>query len=129
MDVYNFLKGLGLKTGKKSKIAIVPKMPAEYAVYFLAGLLDTDGGKKGSGFGLSTASKKLARFSMIMFKNLGIPYRSCPWEYNGHIYHQIYVHRNCAKLLLEKVPFKNIEKIKTLESMCLGSSVGRALKV
>lgn len=128
MIIYNFLKVLGLKTGRKAKIAGIPKMPIKYKIYFLAGLLDTDGGKKGSGFGLSTASKKLARFCEDMFKALRISYHSCPWEYKGHVYHQVYVHKRNTGRLLETIPFKNIEKIKIIRSMCLSGSVSRALE-
>ncbi len=115
--IYLFLRDkIGLSTGKKAKIAHVPKMPKSFQINFLAGLLDTDGGKKGSGFGLSTASNKLGKFCCEMFERLELSHHSCPWKYKGHIYHQVYVHkRDCIKIL-ETIPLKNKEKIEFLRS-------------
>ncbi len=127
--IYNYLKGLGMKTGKKSKIACVPKMPKKFHVYFLAGLLDTDGGKKGCGFGLSTASQELSNFCQNIFKSLGLSYHSCPWQYNGHIYHQIYAHKKSAAKLLGSIPFRNKEKIFILKKYASLAHSGRALSL
>lgn len=114
--IYNFLKKLGFTTGRKARTAKVPSMPVKYKVCVLAGLLDTDGGKKGNGFGLSTASKNLALFCIKIFKKLDLPYHSTPWCYNNHIYHQIYMGKKNMYKILEQIPMKNKEKITYLKS-------------
>ncbi len=116
MKVYKFLENLGMKVGRKARIATVPNMPKKYHVYFLAGLLDTDGGKKGSGFGLCTASAKLANFCKKTFQNLKIPYKSCPWIYRNHTYHQIYVNNKHVLKILPMIPIQNPGKIRFIKS-------------
>ena len=86
-------------------------MPLKYHPYFLAGLFDTDGGKKGSGFGLCTASKYLAMFCMDMFEKYDIPFHSCPWKYKDHVYHQIYTRKRDMWKVLKTFPIKHIDKI------------------
>ncbi len=113
--LYNFLKNSGYTVGRKAKIATIPKIPKKYRPYLLAGLLDTDGGKKGNGFGLSTASKHFASFCINVFKDLNIPYTSCPWYYKGHVYHQIYV-KGSKIHSLNKIPLRNHEKIDFIKS-------------
>ena len=126
--LYNFLtKKLGILSGRKARIVYIPKMPNKYKIHFLAGLLDTDGGKKGSGFGISTASKKLSNFIEKMFSNLKLNYHYCPWKFKDHIYHQIYLNKENSVKILNIVPFKNKEKISFINQLCPGSSVGRAL--
>ena len=98
--------------GKKARIAKIPNLPKEYFLFLLAGLLDTDGGKKGSGFGLSTASEYLAEFCENIFKELELSYASCPWFYKNHTYHQIYVHKKDFDNLLKYIPLKNEDKLK-----------------
>ena len=115
--IYEFLKAKGFTIGKKAKKAKVPPLPKKYKNYLLAGLLDTDGGKKGNGFGLSTASKYLASFCINMFKELNLPYHSCPWYYNNHIYHQIYIGKKYMHLILDHIPIQNIEKIEFIRSV------------
>ena len=114
--IYEFLIKKGYIPGRKAKIAKIPKMPKKYYYHILAGLLDTDGGKKGSGFGLSTASENLAKFCIQAFKNLNLPYHSCPWRYKDHIYHQIYIGKKNMAKILKSVPLKNNEKIAFLQS-------------
>jgi len=116
-QIYEFLTSMGYISGRKAKIAKVPQtLPKKYYPDILAGLLDTDGGKKGSGFGLSTASEQLALFCMDMFKTLKIPYHSCPWRYKEHIYHQIYVHKRDMDKILKSIPLKNTDKINFIQS-------------
>lgn len=113
--IYLFLRdNIGLTTGKKARIAYVPKIPKKIETDFLAGLLDTDGGKKGSGFGLSTASDKLGKFCCKMFEKLEFSYHSCPWKYKRHTYHQIYVHKGDCIKITKTIPLKNKEKIEFL---------------
>jgi len=114
--IYSFLKERGYIVGRKAKIAKVPDMPKKYHSDFLAGLLDTDGGKKGNGFGLSTASDKLAKFCIEYFKNNKIPFNSCPWHYNNHTYHQIYVRKKDMQKILKTIPIKNKNKINFIKS-------------
>ena len=115
--IYNFLnKEIGITNGKKAKIAKVPKLTKKNHIYLLAGLLDSDGGRKGNCFGLSTASQELADFCINMFKRLNLSFHSCPWFYNNHYYHQIYVHKKDFYKLLRYVPLKNNEKITYLKS-------------
>jgi len=115
--VYEFLRENGFTVGRKAKIASIPKiMPAQFRIYLLAGLLDTDGGKKGNGFGLSTASKYLAEFCIEIFQELQLKHHSCPWHYNDHIYHQIYVPKREMLKLLKAIPLKNKEKINFIET-------------
>ena len=114
--VYEEMKRLGYITGRKAKIAKIPNLPKKYWVNILAGLLDTDGGKKGNGFGLSTASKYLAKFCINVFKSEKIPFRSCPWEHKNHIYHQIYVRKRDMQKILKTIPIKNKEKINFIKS-------------
>lgn len=109
--LYMYLKKMGFTVGKKARIADVPKMPKKYHSYFLAGLFDTDGGKKGSGFGLCTASEKLAIFCMEQFKKHNIHFHSCPWKYKDHIYHQIYTKKGDMWKILKAFPIKNTSKI------------------
>lgn len=113
--VYEFLKKKGFTIGRKAKIAKIPKMPKKYEIYLLAGLLDTDGGKKGNGFGLSTASKYLAAFCIKIFKKLELRHNSCPWFYKDHFYHQIYVPKLEMGKLLKAIPIKNKDKIKFIQ--------------
>lgn len=114
--LYGFLKKRGFTIGKKAKIATIPKLPRKYYVHLLAGLLDTDGGKKGNGFGLSTASEYLALFCMNTFKELGLSYNSCPWHHNNHVYHQVYIPGGKMQKLLKYVPLKNQRKIAYIQS-------------
>ncbi len=114
--VYNFLQRKGYIVGRKARIAKVPNMPKKYYVHFLAGLLDTDGGKKGNGFGLSTASEYLALFCQEMFKKLEFRYNSCPWHYKDHIYHQIYVPKSGMHKILKAIPIRNKDKINFIKN-------------
>ena len=114
---FEFLVDKGYISGRKARIAKIPKsLPSKYRFFLLAGLLDTDGGKKGNGFGLSTASEKLADFCIEMFKKANLPYHSCPWHYNGHVYHQIYVGKKNMHKILDSVPLKNLNKVNYLKS-------------
>jgi len=72
--------------------------------------------KMGNGFGLSTSSKELADFCINLFKKLNLSFHSCPWFYNNHYYHQIYVHKKDFHKLLKYIPLKNNEKINYLKS-------------
>lgn len=110
-EVYEFLQRKGFTVGKKARIATVPKMPKKYRVDFLAGLFDTDGGKKGSGFGLCTASIHLANFCMSMFDEHNISYHSCPWKYKDHTYQQIYTKKRDMWKVLKTFPIKHTDKI------------------
>ncbi len=115
-EIYLYLTtNLKLSSGKKAKIAKVPPMPKEFELHFLAGLLDTDGGKKGSGFGLSTASPYLAKFAIKKFSELNINFKSCPWKFNNYTYHQIYVPKYSLQNFINFIPLRNKEKIKTIE--------------
>lgn len=120
-NLYNFLTNkLGMISGRKARIASPIKMPERYKMYFLAGLLDTDGGKKGSGFGISTASEKLSDFVKMMFSKLDMKCHYCPWKFNGHLYHQIYLNKEDSIKILEFIPLRNMEKIEFLK--CLSGS-------
>jgi len=115
--LYTYLEKKGFTVGKKAKIARVPSsLPQKYYPELLAGLLDTDGGKKGNGFGLSTASRYLASFCIKMFEKFGLPYHSCPWRYKNHIYHQIYIGSKHMHKLLKAIPLENNEKVTFLKS-------------
>lgn len=119
--LYDFLTvRLGMIVGKKARIASPLKMPEKYKIYFLAGLLDTYGGKKGSGFGISTASKRLSDFIKEMFSNLKLSYHYCPWKFKNYVYHQIYLNKKNSIKLLGLVPLKNKEKIEIIK--CLDGS-------
>jgi hypothetical protein len=80
-------------SGRKARIASPISMPEKYKISFLAGLLDTDGGKKGSGFGFSTASTNLSNFVMESFQKLGFKPRHSLWNFNNYDYHQIWLNR------------------------------------
>ena len=125
-ELYLYLEKKGLTTGRKAKIADVPNLPKRLNIYLLAGLLDTDGGKKGSGFGLSTASEKLAQFCINLFKDLKFSYHSCPWFYKNHTYHQIYVHKKDFSKILKKIPLKNKEKLDFIYLYASVAQPGRA---
>jgi len=114
--IYLFLEKIGYITGRKAKIAKVPKIQKKYEAYLLAGLLDTDGGKKGNGFGLSTASENLALFCMKVYKKQNIPFHSCPWKYKEHTYHQIYTSKKDMAKLLKTIPIRNKDKITFIKS-------------
>jgi hypothetical protein len=114
--IYQFLEEKGYIVGRKAKIAKIPKLPIKYYPHLLAGLLDTDGGKKGNGFGLSTASEHLASFCIETFKKLRIPFTSCPWHYNNHVYHQIYATRKNMQKILKAIPLRNLDKINFINS-------------
>lgn len=118
IELYNFLTNkLGMISGKKARIASPIKMPEKYKTYFLAGLLDTDGGKKSSGFGISTASEKISDFVKEMFSNLDLDYRYYPWNFNNHVYHQIYLNKEESIKILGVIPLRNMEKIRILNNM------------
>ncbi|MDP3918679.1 MAG: LAGLIDADG family homing endonuclease, partial [Nanoarchaeota archaeon] len=114
--LYEYFENIGFTTGRKAKIANLPKLPKKYHCDLLAGLLDTDGGKKGNGFGLSTASRHLGSFCEDVFSELNFNYNSCPWNYKGHIYHQIYVPGSEMHKLLSHITIKNKNKIKFIKS-------------
>lgn len=114
--IFKFLESINLIRGRKAKIARVPNLFKKHKLHVLAGLLDTDDGKKGSGFGFSTASKSLALFCSKEFKYLNLSYHSCPWFYKGHNYHQIYVHKKDVPKILESIPLKNKDKICLIKS-------------
>ena len=115
--IYKFLEKWGFTTGKKARIASVPKtLPDNLSPFLLAGLLDTDGGKKANGFGLSTASEHLAKFCMKVFDQFDIPFHSCPWHKNNHTYHQIYTGRRTMHKILEHIPLRHPDKISFLIS-------------
>lgn len=115
-EIYHFLEKIGFTTGKKAKIAKVPKIENKLKKFVLAGLLDTDGGKKGNGFGLSTASKNLANFFIEFLKEKKLEFTNCPWHYNNHCYHQIYIKGSIMHKLLNHVPIKNKQKIEFILS-------------
>ncbi|MBL7058926.1 LAGLIDADG family homing endonuclease [Candidatus Pacearchaeota archaeon] len=115
-EIYLFLEKKGFTVGKKAKIAKIPKLPKKYHLFLLAGLLDTDGGKKGNGFGLSTASDHLAAFCENIFLKLKLPCNSCPWKYHNHIYHQVYVPGKSMGKILKSIPIQNKDKISYLKS-------------
>ena len=117
--IYEFLNKKGYIIGRKAKIAKIPNLPEKYYTHLLAGLLDTDGGKKGSGFGLSTSSNDLAEFCIKIFKDLDLPYHSCPWHYKEHVYHQIYISKKNMHKILKSIPLKNEKKIEYLNSYAL----------
>ena len=118
LEVYNIFLKYGFKNGKKSFIAEIPEFfHSKLHKYFLAGLLDTDGGKKGNSFGLTTASQKLEIFFTNFLKTKNIPSHSCPWKYRDKIYYQTYVKRSEAWKLLKYVPLKNKEKINFINSL------------
>lgn len=117
-EAYELFLKYGFKNGKKSFIAEIPSFfPKKLHKYFLAGLLDTDGGKKGNSFGLTTASFKLDSFFINFLKKKKISFHSCPWKYNEKIYYQTYVKRNEAWKLLKYVPLKNKGKIEFIKSL------------
>lgn len=114
--IYEFFRKMGFSIGRKAKIAKIPKIPKKYYPCLLAGLLDTDGGKKGGGFGLSTASKYLASFCIKVFRKLELPYHSCPWRYKNHTYHQIYINKKDLQKILKTIPLRNVDKIAFIKS-------------
>jgi hypothetical protein len=117
-EIYLYLtEKLKLSSGKKARIAKVPIMPKELEIYFLAGLLDTDGGKKGSGFGFTTASPYLAEFVTQKFAELSLNFNSCPWTFKGYTYHQIYVPKTKLHNFLSLIPIRNNEKIETIKAL------------
>lgn len=117
-DAYGKLLKYGFKNGKKSFIAEIPEFfSKKLHKYFLAGLLDTDGGKKGNSFGLTTASLKLDCFFIKFLKTKKIAFHSCPWKYKDKTYYQTYVKRDEAWKLLKYVPLKNKEKINFINSL------------
>ncbi|MBD3252845.1 hypothetical protein GF386_03885 [Candidatus Pacearchaeota archaeon] len=116
-DIYEYLVMLGFSNGRKARLAKVPDIPKKYEVCVLAGLLDTDGGKKGHSFGFTTASKYLASFCKRIFDSFSIKYNYCPWIYNGWTYHQIYISRYDVCKLLKIVPLRNKHKISYLKSI------------
>lgn len=119
--LYNFLTNkIGMTSGRKARTVSPIEMPEKYKIHFLAGLLDTDGGKKGSGFGISTASERLSVFIKMMFSNLDVKYHYCPWKFNGHLYHQIYLNKEDSIKILEIIPLRNMEKVEFLK--CLSGS-------
>ena len=127
-NLYNFLiKKLGMISGKKARIASPLKMPEKYKIYFLAGLLDTDGGHKGSAFGFSTASKNLAIFVEKSFLKLKLKPKHSIWNFNNYDYHQIRLNKTDSIKILNTIPLKNKEKISFIKQLCPGSSAGRAL--
>lgn len=108
----------GFTVGRKARIATISKsLPKEFEIHLLAGLLDTDGGKKANSFGFTTASKELAKFCKEVFSKLGISFHETIWQYKYWDYYQIYVKKCEAYKILENIPIQNKEKIGFIKSL------------
>lgn len=125
--LYNFLvRKLGMICGRKARIASPLDMPEKYKVYFLAGLLDTDGGRKGSAFGFSTASKNLSDFVMESFLKLKLNPNYSIWNFKDYGYHQIRLNKKDSIKILNLIPLRNKEKIEFISTLASMAQLGRA---
>src|SRR3989304_7384828 len=82
-----FEKVFEIPNGKKSNIVWVPfnikKANKKIKIAFLKGIMETEGGKRRRGFGLSTASKRLWKDLILIFEDVGIPVLKDRWVYKN----------------------------------------------
>lgn len=87
--IYNLLNYVfEIPIGKKSHIVKIPyfilNSNKRIKIAFLKGLLATEGGKRGRGYGLSTASKNMQRDLEIIFKDVKIPILKDKWVHKKY---------------------------------------------
>ena len=114
--LHNFLvKELKIPSGKKSGEAFIPKeilKNKEYLRYFIGGLFDTDGGKRGHTIGFTSKSRLLIDQLSKELTKLEISHLKESWKnkkYNRY-YHGIRLHKKSIDTFLNTFPLQNINK-------------------
>ena len=103
--------------GKKSNIVYVPKIikKANKSIKsaFLIGILLTEGGNRRRGIGMSTASKKLWKDLIQIFKEVGIKVFADKWVYKKYNkeYYGFYFKRDKISLILEECKNRGLNKV------------------
>jgi len=87
--IHNLMNQLfEIPIGKKSDIVIVPTMitsaSKKIKIAFLKGIMATEGGKRGRGYGLSTASKQLQEGIYLLLKEIGIDASLDQWVHKKY---------------------------------------------
>ena len=87
--LHNLLnQAFGIQIGRKSHIVKIPKQikkaNKKIKCSFLKGIMETEGGKRRRGLGLSTASKQLWKDLTVMFNEVGIRTSEDKWIYKKY---------------------------------------------
>ena len=88
-SIYNFLRDVfEIPSGKKSHLVKIPEFiknsNQNIKIYFLKGIMATEGGKRRRGYGLSTASLVLWKDLITLFEEVGIPVLRDKWIYQKY---------------------------------------------
>ena len=102
----------GKKALKVGVPGIIKKANSEIQKAYLAGLFDTDGGRRGRGYGFTTASKKMFVGSIRLLKGLGFNPQKDRWV--NHKYNREYFGWKISKReegqFFQQIPLKNTKK-------------------
>ena len=111
-SLYNFLvKTMEIPPGKKSGKVKIPERILDnkiYSKYFISGLYDTDGGKRGKSIGFTSKSKKLIDQTSLLLDRFDISHSKEGWinkKYNTPFY-GIRLHKKSTDTFLNKFPIK-----------------------
>ena|GEM_PF-1728988 len=113
-----------LPIGKRRQIS-VPEVfcdtSAELKAPFIAGILDTDGGKRGKGFGFTTAHPNFNDSIVEMLKQLDVEVIRDSWfnkKYSKQYYGWKITKKSELLKLSKTIPLKNHKRIKVLSNLC-----------
>ena len=114
--LYNFFTNtMDIPSGKKSGKVFIPKKILKnknYSRWFIAGLYDTDGGKRGHTIGFTTKSKRLNIQTSKILYEFKISHFTERWKnkkYNKE-YYGIRLHKHSIDTFLNTFPLQNINK-------------------
>lgn len=123
---------LEISKGKKSHIVRVPEKiftSINLQRHFLAGLFDTDGGRRGKGIGFTSASKGLVDDTSQILENIDIIHRKEKWmnkKYEKE-YFGIRIPQKEIDKFLNIVPVQNKTKLKKIQTLrgCRSGQTGQ----
>ncbi len=127
-QLYKFLsEELKIPIGKKSGKVNIPDEILKnkiYSEWFIAGLYDTDGGKRGHTIGFTTKSKKLIDQTSLLLNKFKISHLKEKWnnqKYNKD-YYGIRLHKKSIDTFLKKFPLQNKSKKRECQSGQMGQA-------
>lgn len=132
-DFHYFLSvDLGIPKGVKSHCVRIPKKIVESVdlhKYFLAGLFDTDGGRRGRGIGFTSASKDLIDNTSALLETIRIKHSKEKWlnkKYKKE-YFGIRIPKKEIDKFLKEVPLQNKRKLKEIKILggCRSGQTGQ----